>query len=256
MLILHFEGTDVRYLTALNKKTGETIWKTDRPSEPYEKITQIGRKAYVTPLIINVKDRDMLISNGSATCNAYDPDTGKEIWNLVNGAESTVAMPITEKGIVYWYSGFIVGEDRSRYARILAVNPDGKGDITSTNIIWDKKDPLSRNHSLTPVIRDGLIYTVNTMNNLMCLDAKTGEEVWSTHLSSNHDASPLFVNGNIWFFSVKGEAMAIKAGRKYEVVATNLVDSGIWATPAALRSSIIVRSQKYLYRFGLPGSSD
>jgi outer membrane protein assembly factor BamB len=84
----------------------------------------------------------------------------------------------------------------------------------------------------------------------MCLDAKTGQELWSTHVASNYDASPLYVNGNIWFFSVKGEAMAIKAGSKYEVVGRNQMDSGIWATPAILRNSVILRTQKYLYRIG------
>jgi outer membrane protein assembly factor BamB len=109
---------------------------------------------------------------------------------------------------------------------------------------------LSRNHSLTPVIKDGLIYTVNTRNILMCIDAKTGEEIWSTRLNSNYDASPIYVNGNIWFFSVKGEVLVIKAGRKYEVVASSQMDSGIWATPAILRNTVILRTQKYLYRIG------
>lgn len=250
LLILHFEGTDVRYIVALDKKTGDLVWKTDRPAEPYEPITSIGRKAYITPLIINVKGRDMLISNGSAVCIAYEPLTGKEIWRVVNGAESTVAMPFTEKGIVYWYSGFSVGEDGSKYTELFAVNPDGKGDITGTNVIWRKRDELTRNHCLTPVIKDGLIYTVTTRNTLKCIDATTGEEIWSTHVTSNYDSSPLFVNGNIWFFSVKGDVLVIKAGRKYEVVANNQMDSGIWATPAVLRNSMILRTQKYLYRIG------
>jgi hypothetical protein len=58
------------------------------------------------------------------------------------------------------------------------------------------------------------------------------------------------VNGNIWFFSVKGEVMAIKAGRKYEVIAQNQMDSPIWATPAFLRNSVILRTAGYLYRIG------
>jgi outer membrane protein assembly factor BamB len=250
MLILHFEGTDVRYIVALNKTNGELIWRSDRPAEPFEKITEIGRKAYITPIVINVKGRDMLISNGSAACIAYDPNTGKEKWRVVDGAESTIAMPFTENGVVFWYTGFMVAGDGTKYTDLLAVNPDGIGDITATNIIWKKRDELSRNHSLTPVIKDGLIYTVNTLNTLMCIDAATGKEVWSTHLTSNYDASPIYVNGNIWFFSVKGEVLVIKAGRKYEVVANNQMDSGIWATPAVLRNSIIVRTQKYLYRIG------
>jgi outer membrane protein assembly factor BamB len=250
LIILHFEGTDVRYIVALDKSNGKLIWKSDRPAELYEPLTEIGRKAYTTPLLINVKGRDMLISNGSAVCIAYDPNNGKEIWRVVNGAESTIAMPITEKGIVFWYAGYMVAGDGSSFTELLAVNPDGTGDITRTNVIWKKRDGLSRNQCLTPVVKDGLIYTINTRNMLMCLDAVTGEEVWSTHVTSNYDASPIYVNGNIWFFSVKGEAMAIKAGRKYEVVAQNQMDSGIWATPAILRNSVILRTQKYLYRIG------
>jgi outer membrane protein assembly factor BamB len=250
LLILHFEGTDARYIVALDKSNGKLIWRSDRPAEPYEQMTEIGKKAYITPIIISVKGRDMLISNGSAVCIAYDPNTGKEIWRVVDGAESTVAMPFTEKGAVFWYCGYMVADDGTKYTELLAVNPDGNGDITGTNVLWKKRDELSRNQCLTPVIKDGLIYTVNTRNILMCLDAVTGKEIWSTHMISNYDASPIYVNGNIWFFSVKGEVLVIKAGPEYEVVAKNQMDSGIWATPAILRNSVILRTQKYLYRIG------
>ncbi|MDP3001926.1 MAG: PQQ-binding-like beta-propeller repeat protein [Bacteroidales bacterium] len=250
LIILHFEGTDVRYIIALDKSNGKLIWRSDRPAEPYEPLTEIGRKAYTTPIIIKVKGRDMLISNGSAVCIAYDPNIGKEIWRVVDGAESTIAMPFTEKGVVFWYTGFTVDDDGTKFTELLAVNPDGNGDITGTNVLWKKRDELSQNQMLTPVIKDGLIYTVNTRNILMCIDAVTGEEIWSTHVTSNYNASPIYINGNIWFFSVKGEVLVIKAGRKYEGVAKNQMDSGIWATPAILRNSVIMRTQKYLYRIG------
>jgi outer membrane protein assembly factor BamB len=103
---------------------------------------------------------------------------------------------------------------------------------------------------LSPVVKDGLIYTVDAKNNMMCIDAVTGEEIWSTHLRANFNASPVSLDGNIWFFSVKGEVLVIKAGRKYEVVAQNKMDSGIWATPAFLRNSVIMRTEKYLCRIG------
>jgi outer membrane protein assembly factor BamB len=248
LIILHYEGTDIRYIVALDKTTGKLIWRSERPSEPYEPLTVIGRKAYITPIILNVKGQDILISNGSAICQALDPLTGKEIWRVIRGAESTVAMPFTEKGVVYWYTGYMVAADGSNYTEILAVNPDGKGDITGSNILWKKK--AGQMQLLSPVMKDGLIYTVDSKNNLMCLDASTGDEVWTTHLLSAFNASPIFVNGIIWFFSVKGEVLAIKAGRKYEVVAENQMDSGIWATPAIIRNSVILRTEKYLYRIG------
>jgi outer membrane protein assembly factor BamB len=248
LLILHFEGVDVRYIVALDKSNGKLVWKSNRPDDLYAPLTEIGRKAFSTPIVISVKGRDMMISNGSAVCIAYDPNDGKEIWRVVDGAESTIAMPFTENGVVYWYTGYMVADDNTKYTELLAVNPDGKGDITSTNIIWKKRDGLAQNQMLTPVIKDGLIYTVNTRNIMMCIDAETGEEVWSKHMTSNFNASPLFINGNIWFFTVKGEVLVLKAGRKYEVVAQNRLDSGIWATPAVLRNSMIIRTENYLIR--------
>jgi glucose dehydrogenase len=250
LLILHYDGSDVRYIVALDKSDGSMVWKSDRPSEPYEPLAAVGKLAYITPLIINVKGRDMLISNGSAICQAFDPNTGEEIWRVVYGAETTISMAFTEKGVLYWYTGFMVAADGANYAYLLAVNPDGKGDITGSNIIWKKEDKPAENQMLSPVIKNGLIYTVTAMNLMMCIDAVTGKEIWSKHVTSNYNSSPLYINGNIWFFSVNGEVLGLKAGRDYEVVAQNHMDSGIWATPAVLRNSMIIRTQKYLYRIG------
>jgi outer membrane protein assembly factor BamB len=251
LIILHFEGIDVRFITALDKTTGKVVWKSDRPEAPYEKLPTYGKPAFITPIIINVKGRDMLISNGSAICQAFDPGTGKEIWRVVDGAETTIAMPFTENGVLYWYTGFNVAENKKTYTDLLAVNPDGKGDITGTNIIWNKKDETSDNQMLSPLIKNGLIYTVTTKDIMMCIDAGTGEEIWSKHVTSHYNASPVYINGNVWFFSVKGEVLVLKAGRNYEIISQNTMDSGIWATPAVLRNSMIMRTQNYLYSIGL-----
>lgn len=247
LLILHYEGTDVRYIVALDKSTGKEVWRTDRPEEPYNPLPRIGKKAYITPLILNIKGRDLMISNGSALCCAYDPLTGKEIWRVVRGAESTVPMPFAERGIVYFYTGSME-DPPPTYSEMLAVNPDGQGDITGTNIIWKRRDDISHTQILTPIIKDGLIYTVSSRNNLLCIDASTGKEIWTQRQRSDHNASPVYADGNVWFFSVKGEVLAIRAGRNYKVITQNQMDSGIWATPAFLRNSVILRTEKYLYR--------
>jgi outer membrane protein assembly factor BamB len=250
LLILHYEGTDIRYIVALDKATGKQVWRTDRPEEPYKSLANIGKKSYVTPLIINVKGKDLLISNGSAVCCAYDPLTGKEVWKIIGGAESTVPMPFAENGKVFFYTGSVDNPGGGTYTEMFAVNPDGKGDITGTNILWKKHDDQSHTQMLTPVIKDGLIYTVISRNILMCIDASNGKEIWSERLRSDHNASPVFAGGNIWFFSIKGEVLAIKAGRNYEIAARNQIDSGIWATPAFLRNSVILRTEKYICRIG------
>jgi len=156
-------------------------------------------------------------------------------------------MPFTENGILYWYTGYKI-IDGKKITDLLAVNPDGKGDITATNVIWTKKDESLSNQMLTPVIKDGLIYTVTTLNNMMTIDAATGKELWNKKVTAAYNASPLYIDGNIWFFSIKGDILVLKAGREYNEVARDKMESGIWATPAVLRNSIILRTEKYLYK--------
>ena len=95
------EGSDIQYIIALDKSTGETVWKTDRPKEVMDNLEWIGKKAYITPIIVEVNGKDQLISNGAAVCIAYDPETGKEIWRIVQGEDSTISMP--SDLFLYWF---------------------------------------------------------------------------------------------------------------------------------------------------------
>lgn len=249
LLILHIEGTDVQYIIALNKSTGETIWKTERPASVYEPLQPIGKKAYITPIIVNVNGKDLLISNGSAVCIAYEPETGKEVWRIIQGEDSTIAMPFAENGIIYFYTSFVSPPEGEKYAELLAVNPDGKGDISKTNILWRFKSPILQ--LLTPLIKDGLIYTIDTRNILYCLDAKTGQEHYSKKLKQKYNSSPVYANGNIYFTSVKGETLILKAGNQLQIVAENKLPGEVYATPAIVRNSILLRTDSRLYRIGM-----
>ena len=248
MLILHFEGTDQQFIVALNKKTGETIWRADRPTECYAPLLPIGKKAYITPIVINVNGKDLLISNGSAVCIAYDVQTGKEIWRVIEGEDSTIACPVTEDGIVYFYTSFVTPTDGEKFIELLAVDPKGSGDISKTNILWRMKAPILQ--LLTPLIKDGIIYTVDTRNNLFAIDAKTGTTIYEKRQKNKYNASPVYAGGHVYFTSVKGETLVLKAGRTLEILAENKLPGEIYATPAIAQNSIIIRNESTLYRIG------
>lgn len=245
LLILHIEGNDVQYIVALDKTSGKTVWKTERPTKVYEPLAPIGKKAYITPIIIDVNGKDMLISNGSAICQALDPETGKEIWHVIQGTDSTIAMPVYENGLVYFIPGFVDSPTGEKYTEIIAVNPDGKGDIAQSNIVWRRK--ISVLQLLTPILKNGLLYMVDTQNNLLCLDAKTGKDVFTQKVKSKHYASPVYANGMIYFVSGKGETSVLKAGRNLSIVAENKLTGEVFATPAILRNQILLRTDKSLY---------
>lgn len=248
LLILHVEGTDIQLITALNKSTGETVWETERPQDIYQELKPIGRKAYITPIVMDVNGRPMLISNGSAMCAAYDPITGKEIWRIIRGEDSTIAMPFSEDGIVYFHTGFVTDENRNRYAELMAVNPDGKGDIEASNLKWSIQTPILQ--LSTPVIKDGLIYNIDTKNNMMCLEANSGKTMWSKRLKGKYNSSPVYAAGNIYFSSTNGLTTVVKEGRELNIIAENKLDGEIWTTPAIIRNSLIIRTSKYLYKIG------
>lgn len=249
MLILHLEGTDVQYIVALDKATGKNIWRTDRPKELYDKLKPIGKKAYITPVVINVNGRDLLISNGSGVCIAYDIITGKEVWRFVQGEDSTISMPFTENGIVYFYTGFVTPPNDNQYSEIIAIDPGGKGDITSTPFVkWRFKEPVLQ--LLTPLIKDGLIYTINTKSQFFCLDAATGSQIYTRRMTAKYNSSPVYAGGNIYFTSVSGETMVIKEGKKLDIVSRNKISGEVYATPAITGNTILIRTADNLYCIG------
>ncbi len=245
-LIVHLEGTDVQHILALDKKTGEILWTAKRPLDIYEEMADIGKKAFVTPIIINVNGRDLLISNGSRVCMAIDPETGKEVWRIIQGDDSTISMPVEGDGLVYFYTSFVTGEDGKKYAELFAVNPDGKGDIGETHIRWRMKAPILQ--LSTPVYVDGKLYTIDAQGEFFCLDALSGEVLWSEKLKGKFHSSPIYADGLLYISSTRGETLVYRAGSRPELVAKNVLKGEIWTTPALTGGAILMRTSEYLYK--------
>ena len=245
-LIVHLEGTDVQQILALDKRSGETIWITERPADVYEDMAPIGKKAYVTPIIMDVDGRELLISNGSRACMAIDPETGQEVWRVIQGDDSTISMPVEGDGLVYFYTSFVSGQEGGRYAELFAVDPDGRGDIGRTHIRWRMKAPILQ--LSTPVFVDGLLYTIDSEGEFFCLDAESGEVLWSEKLKGKYHSSPIYADGLLYISSTRGETLIYRAGTEPELVAENVLEGEIWATPAFTGGAILMRTSEYLYK--------
>ncbi len=245
-LILHLEGTDVQYLVALDKRTGENLWKINRPVECYEPLLPIGKKAYTTPIVMNINGKELLISNGSAVCIAYNIETGEEVWRIIGGEDTSVSMPFTYKGNLYFYTSLINPKEGERYSELLAVNPNGSGDIGESNILWKMQAPILQ--LSTPVAKDGLIYTIDSKSNIFCLDAINGQVIWTNRMKGKFNSSPVAASGNIYFSSTQGITYVFKQGRTMGILAENKLDGEIWATPSFIEGSILLRTSNYLYK--------
>ena len=175
LLIVHLEGTSHPYVAALNKKTGETVWKSERPAEVYDKVEPVSRKSYQTPIVINVNGKDLLISNSAQMCFAHDVNTGEVIWTIYYGYDSTVSQPLYWEGTVIVNSGWIFIDNTPFFARLYAVDPTGSGDVTKTHVKWMYETQVPQ--IPTPVIVDGCLYMVHDRGMVSCIKAKTSSVI-------------------------------------------------------------------------------
>ena len=246
LLILTMDGVDVQYLVALDKMTGQTVWKTDRTAE-WNDLDTDGkprgdgdlRKAYSTPLIIDVNGNKQMISVGAKAVYGYAPTDGRELWKVHTPGFSGASRPVYGNGIAYMISGFGKTE-------LMAIRADGSGDVTDTNIVWKTVKNVPRTPSILLV--DDLLFTINDAGTVMCLEASTGEEVWSQRIQGDYAASLLYADGRIYCFNRDGKTTVLKAARKYELLATNTLDSGFMASAAVSGNAFFLRTKTHLYR--------
>ncbi len=247
LLIMHFDGSDVQYVTALDKNTGKTVWRTPRSIDfkdlgPDGKPQAEGdfRKAFATPHIIEVGGQPLLISLGGKATYGYDPVTGKERWRLEERrSHSASTRPVTGLGMVFYSSGWDA-------TQLLAIRPDGTGDVSATHVAWR----FARSVPFKPSVLfvDGSIFMINDTGVATCVDAKTGTLVWQSRVGGTFSASPIYAAGRIYFFDEDGKTTVIEAGREFKVLAENHLDNGFMASPAIVGDALILRTSKDIYR--------
>ena len=246
LLILTFDGADLQYLVALDKKTGKTIWKTDRSVAWNDEnvpgqMAKDGdlRKAHSTPLIVSATGQPLMLSAGAKAAYGYDPRSGHELWKVQYNDWSVAPRPLFDGGLAYFVTGLTKKE-------LLAVKTDGRGDVTDTHIVWRLKTRVGKYSS--PILVDGLIYTAAEESFVSCVSAATGETVWTERVGGKFAASPIYGDGRLYFFDQQGTTVILKPGRTLEILATNTLDSGCMASPAVAGKALFVRTKTHLYR--------
>ena len=232
LLIMSCDGLSIQYVVALDKLTGKTRWKKFRK----------GYQAYSTPLVVRLPGGDQVISPGAYRAVAYEPRTGKEIWQVQYGdGFSNVPRPVFGNGLVFICTGF-------QQPSLTAVRPDGRGDVTRSHVAWT----LNRGVPLTssPLLVGEELYMINDNGIATCVDSRTGKEYWQARVGGNHSASPVSADNRIYFLSEEGESVVIAPGRQFKILATNRLDGRTLASMAVSNGSIFVRSQTHLYCLG------
>jgi outer membrane protein assembly factor BamB len=238
LLVLVRDGCDQQYVAALDKHTGNTVWKTNRP--PIDATYLPYRKAFSTPLVIRAAGRRQMIVPGAQWVVSYDPADGSPIWWADYGSGfSNAARPVFGHGMVYICTGFASQQ-------LWAIRVDGRGDVTETHVVWKAKRQIPKRSS--PLLVGEELYLISDSGVATCFDAQTGETHWCERISGDYSASPVYADGRVYFFSEEGKATVLRPGRQFAKLAENHLDGRIMASPAVVGRALLLRSDTHLYR--------
>ncbi len=231
-LLLLCEHPGSAYLLALDKTTGKELWKKDRGKD---------RRSYSTPFLVSGGKGDELIINTTTRVEAVDPHNGDVLWYAGETNRVPVPMPVYHDGVVYTSRGNF----SSPY---MAVKTGGKGDVSSTNIIWEVNAGAPYVSSL--LYYQGLIYMATENGIVSCIDPASGETVWKDRLGGVFSASPVAAEGHIYLVNEAGETFVLQAGREKKILARNKLPERTLASPALSHGQIFLRTDDHLIAIG------
>ena len=247
LLIMNFDGSDHQFVVALDKKTGKTVWETKR-SVDYQDLDKDGtvknegdyRKGFATPHVYLQGGRPILLSSGAKAHYAYDPRTGRELWRIDElESHSAATRPVVGHDLAYIPAGF--GK-----AGLLAIKLGGSGVLPPESVAWRLKKSVPNKPSVT--LLGDLLFLVNDGGIASCLEAKSGDIIWSERLGGNFSASPILAGGRLYAGNEEGKFYVFEAGRTFKVLAENQFPEGFMASPAVSGQALYLRSRTALYR--------
>lgn len=225
------------YIVALSKADGRELWRIDRPNKT---------RSYCVPLIREIGGRTQMVLSGTMCVTSYDPGTGKLLWIINGPTEQFVASLVfsDQTGLLYMTGGF-------PEHHLLAIKPDGSGDVTNSHIAWRTNKGVA--YVPSPIIEGGYFLIVSDSGVAHCFDAQSGGIFWEERVREHH-ASLVSAEGRVVFINDFGILRTVKPGRTYELVAESELKEKVFASPALSEGQIFIRGEKSLICLGKRGS--
>ncbi len=223
------------FIAAFDKKTGKEIWRAPRKVDV----------TWSTPVLVKTPRRVELVASAAEAIIAYDPLTGKELWRHKGLESNAVPTPIVSNDLIVLTSG-------SPNKIALALKAGGTGDVTGTSqLVWSYNKGTA--YVPSPILYGEYVYLMTDRGLMTCLDAKTGKVEYEGARVPKPTlflASPVAFEGMLFLTSEEGDTYVIKAGPKHEVLRTNSLGEGVYASPAIADGNVFIRSEKNLYAIG------
>jgi outer membrane protein assembly factor BamB len=259
LLVLNHQGKEA-YLLGVNRRDGRTVWKTDRSLFQY---------GWSTPVHWRHNGIDEIVVLGgdfkpNQRLMAYNLADGTERWWVAGLPPCGKSTPVIGGGLLFFAAPDIIldpaaiqkNPDRAAQfyannaARVTAVRPGSRGEVSETNIAWSERKGVPGVPS--PLYYKGRLYTFLNGGIVFCRVAETGKLLYSGRLGALGDyySSPVAADNKIYIASAEGVMVVLDAGEELKVLATNKLDGSILATPALVDGKIYVRTESHLFAFG------
>ena len=230
------------FLVALDKKTGERIWRAERNE----------KSNWATPFVWENEKRTEIVVPGTGKIRSYGLD-GQLLWELGGMSSITIPTPFAEHGLLYVTSGYVM----DRRKPLFAIRPGAAGDISleadqtgNESIAWCQQKAGPYNPS--PIVYGDYLYVLYDMGLLACYHAVTGEEVYGKRRigpgARAFTSSPWAYGGKIFCLSEDGDTFVIRSGPEFELLGKNSLGELCMATPAIVRDGLIIRTESHVFR--------
>jgi outer membrane protein assembly factor BamB len=229
---------------ALNKATGDVIWKSESLDD---------KPGYVSPILIDYAGKRMIINVSLGHTFAVDISDGSILWKVAHknsrpGHDLILCVtPLFLDGNVYVTGGYNIG------GRMIRIGDDGK----SAKVVWED-DVLDVHHGGV-VLVDGYIYGANWLNNAngnwCCIDWNTGKKMWEEHW--NCKGSIISAEGMLYIYDEKnGNVGLLKATpEKFDLISSFQITQGsrgpFWTHPVIHNGVLYIRHNDALMAYNI-----
>lgn len=235
LVIFNGDSQSDPFLFGLDKLTGKTLWKSDRPAT----------EGYSTPIVVDAGRRRELVLNGDPYVAGFDIKSGKRLWWCKSFKGRGEPLPAFADGVLYVVNGLP--------SPAYAVRPGGSGDVTKSHMVWSSEKRRNRD-TPSPIVSGKFLLVCDMKGILTCYDRGSGKELWKERLTgATITAAPFAAEGRVYFIDEKGDTRVVLPGPEMKILATNTLGASnemFRASPAPYRGRLYIRSNTALYCIG------
>ncbi len=233
LVILNGDHDGDSYVVALDKATGEQVWRVPREHKT---------RSYVTPIVGNVGGREQLVFSGSKSVVSLSPRDGRTLWSIQGPTEQFVASMVFDGKLFFMACGFPT-------YHVLGIRPDGSGNVTETHVAWHSTD--AKCYVPSPVVTGGYLIVADDRGTANCFQSATGERLWQERLGNHYSGSLIAAGRLVYLVADDGTTKVIRPGPRLEVVAENPLGEYCYSSPAVSQGQMFMRGEKHWFCVGV-----